>query len=104
MKQKRIRQTPRRTPLGRMPTRDAALAGGDVHEAIDTPAGAPRVLHLDATIGVHANSQHTVVEVGAASGRDDTTSVLLEGSLVSLNGHGDWGVHDGAGQAASRMA
>ena len=60
-----------------------------------TPAGAPRVLDsvvLDTLVrGAIADSEDTVVEVGAATIRshDDTAGVSLEDSLVGLDGDGD---------------
>ena len=36
-----------------------------------------------------------MVEVGSASGGDDTGSVRLEGELVSFDGNGDWSLGDG---------
>ena len=46
------------------------------------------VLALD--IGAIAHKQDTVVQLSAAGGVEDATSVQLELPLVSLNGHTDW--------------
>ena len=41
-------------------------------------------------IGAIANEQDTVVQLRAAGGIKDASSVQLELPLVSLNGHTDW--------------
>merc|ERR1719409_1203768 len=66
---------------------DATLAGINGHVATDTPAGTPAVLHLDG-VAIIADGGHTVIEVAATTGSDDTTSVLLEHRLVCLDGDG----------------
>merc|ERR1711991_402284 len=69
---------------------------GELDVAVVTPRCTPRVLHEPVVLGsVVADSKHTVVEVGAAAGRQDTTSVVLEGSLVGLDGNGHWANVDG---------
>merc|ERR1712139_427503 len=73
---------------------DATLAGIHRHIAAGTPAGTPAVLHLDG-VSIIANSQDTVIQVGAASGSDDTTCVLLEDGLVGLDGDGNWVLVEG---------
>jgi len=71
---------------------DAALVLATDHAdvALFTPRGAPRVLDnpvvLRALAGI-ANSQHTMVQLGATSSREDATRVELESGLVSLNGN-----------------
>merc|ERR1719235_587472 len=77
---------------------DAALAGGNVDIAVGTPGAAPRVLHLDASITVDADSSHTVIEVAATSGSDGSALVLLEHGLVRLDGNRNRPRLDGIGQ------
>jgi hypothetical protein len=81
---------------GRRATLDAtdALAFGntDLEVAVDTPRWSPAVLDevvlTGDVVSAVADSEDTVVELGAAAIRsDNTTSVMLEHGLVSLNGH-----------------
>jgi len=82
---------------------DAADTGavGDLEAdvAILTVGGAPRVLYLvvlNAVLNAVADSENTVVEVGAAAigGADDTALVALEDALVGLDGNGDGALGD----------
>jgi len=57
-----------------------------------TPRRAPGVLHDPVVLsasGSITNSQHTVVQIGAAGAREHSRGVELEADLVSLDGHGD---------------
>ena len=52
--------------------------------------------------GTVSDGEDTVIEVGSASGGDDTGSVRLEGHLIGFDGNGDWsdgkgGLHLGGG-------
>merc|ERR1711879_1058115 len=62
---------------------DAAdvAAGGDLKVAVVSPAGSPRVLHLE-RVAVVAHGQNSVVKVGAATARENAAGVQLEGHLV----------------------
>jgi len=66
-----------------------------------TPRGAPGVLDLPvvlAGVSAVANDEDSVVEVLAASAREDTTLVHLESSLISLDGDGDWSEVNGSSE------
>merc|ERR1711916_319432 len=75
---------------------DAAsvAALGDLHVTVGSPAGSPRVLHLE-RVAVVADGKDTVVKVGAASAGEDTATVQLEGHLVSLDGDRHWASLEG---------
>merc|ERR1712139_521134 len=49
-----------------------------------SPAGSPRVLHLEVTAAV-AHGENSVIEVGAAAAGQDAARVQLEGHLVCLD-------------------
>jgi len=73
------------------------------------PRSSPRVLDVvkvKTRGGVSAvtNSEDTVVQVGAASTSEDTGLVELEGSLVSLDGDGDWLLVQGRHQCRVRRS
>ena len=79
--------------------RNAADAGGrnaTCHHNVArrTPGGAPRVLH-DPVVGSVANDEDAVVEPRAARAREGAGRVVLEASLVSFNGDGDWALGNG---------
>jgi len=68
-----------------------------------TPRGTPGVLDdpvVLARSGAKANSQDTMVQLGAASSLEDTIAVQLEARLVSLNGNGDGLLGDGSDELA----
>jgi len=61
--------------------------------AVLSPGFTPGVLDevvLNAVVGTVADGEDSVVELISTALGDDTTSVRLEDSLVSLNGNGDW--------------
>jgi hypothetical protein len=72
-------------------TADVVLA--DLNESLITPGGSPRVLDEEVVLAILstiANGKDTMVKSGTTSGAsNDTTSVALEGSLVSLDGNRD---------------
>ncbi len=72
---------------------------GDADVTLLAPVGAPRVLNLvvGCSIGVDtiADSQDTMVKLGATVSGDNTTSVSLEDLLVGLNGDRDGAFSDG---------
>merc|ERR1711907_226569 len=72
--------------------------GGDVHVTPVAPAGAPRILDLDAAIRVDSNCKHTVVKIAAAAGCDCAGSVLLEDGLICFDRNRDRVALQSAGQ------
>merc|ERR1719498_1632537 len=84
---------------------DAAsvAALGDLDVTVGSPAGSPRVLHLEG-VAVVAHCEDAVVKVGAASAGEDTAAVQLEGHLVSLDGHGHWAGLEGRLQRVGALA
>jgi len=76
----------------------ADVVGSDSDVSLISPAGAPGVLDKEEVLSVEgsvSDGEDTVVEVGSASGGDDSRSVTLEGVLVGLDGDGDWLLVDG---------
>jgi len=73
----------------------SVAAGGDLHVTVHSPACAPAVLDLEIAVAI-ADSQDTVVQVGAAARGDGTAIVELEGHLVCLNGNRHRALLDGA--------
>jgi len=74
------------------------LLWSNLDVSVDTPGWTPGVLDEDvvsSVIGTVTNSEDTVIELGTASGGDDTTGVSLENGLVGLDGNGDWVLGDG---------
>ena len=53
--------------------------------------------------GSVSDGEDTVIEVGSASGGDDTGSVRLEGHLIGLNGNGDWSFTESGSQLGSSL-
>ena len=57
------------------------------------------------TEGTVSDGEDTVIELGSASGGDDTGSVRLESHLIGFDGNGDWsfagkgGLHLGGGSS-----
>jgi len=67
-----------------------ALTEKDI--AVHSPISAPRVLYLPKLVAARrvravADRQYTVIQLGAARSRHNTTAVELEGVLVRLNGN-----------------
>ena len=52
------------------------------------------------TEGTVSDGEDTVIEVGSASGGDDTGSVRLEGHLIGFNSNGDWSFSKGGSHLA----
>eukprot|EP00047_Mylnosiga_fluctuans_P019227 m.80297 g.80297 ORF g.80297 m.80297 type:complete len:442 (-) comp8035_c0_seq2:29-1354(-) len=85
---------------------DTADARGTLvlgHEdvTLQTPGGAPGVLDDPVVLaggGAVADSEDTMVQLGAASRLEDTGLVELEGGLVSLDGDGDGLLGDGSNE------
>ena len=50
--------------------------------------------------GTVSDGEDTVIEVGSASGGDDTGSVRLEGHLIGFDGNGDWSISEGGSHLA----
>jgi hypothetical protein len=72
-------------------TTDVVLSNSNV--TLVTPASSPRVLDKEVVLSVKStvsDGEDTVIEVGSASGGDDTAGVGLEGELIGFNGNGDW--------------
>jgi len=71
---------------------DVLGGSGDLDESLVSPGGTPGVLDeevVNTVLGSVSDGEDTVVEVGSASGGDDSTGVHLEGELVGLDGNGD---------------
>jgi len=71
----------------------------DVDITIITPAGSPGVLHnegFEETDLLVADSQDGVVEVGTATGLEDTGAVELEGVLIGFDEDRDGTVDEGS--------
>jgi hypothetical protein len=81
---------------------DTAFVGVSAHANVAgfAPGSAPRVLDFPVvrTISSVADSQDTVVKVGAASAAEDTGFVELEARLIGFNGNGHRGDIDGGAE------
>ena len=79
---------------------DTALVvgGSDSNVTGISPAWSPGVLDEDEVLSVKgsvSDGEDTVIELGSASGGDDTGSVRLEGHLIGFDGNRDWSVGKG---------
>jgi len=79
---------------------NTALVSGDSHVAFLAPASAPGVLNDEevGTVSVSSvsDSGHSVVDVRAAAGLDDTTAISSELVIFGLDGDGEWSFSDGS--------
>merc|ERR1712139_26733 len=71
--------------------------------SVFSPAGSPRVLHLEVTTAV-AHGENSVIKVGAATARQDAAGVQLESHLVCLNCNRHRASLDGGLQRAGALA
>lgn len=74
------------------------VLNGKFDVSVVTPGCTPGVLNepvFGSVIRSPSDAKDTVVEVDTAGGSgEDSTGVLLEGSLVGLNGDGDWSLFE----------
>jgi len=75
------------------------IGNTDLDVSIDTPVGTPGVLDEEvflSVFGTISDCEDSVVEGGSAGGGgEDTTGILLEDSLVGLDGDGNWALVEG---------